>query len=102
MGAGGTKTEGVLKRAGGWYHVPPALSATQATPGLRSNRSHETENIWPPPRCLRRFDKLPNEGFIVTQQSRNKGSKNACKAEFWPRVGRLLFTLLHRREQDLS
>lgn len=70
-------------RAAGWCPVPPALVATQATPGLPSNRSHETVNIWPPPRCLRGFDTLPNKGFTVIQ-SRNKGSKSICKAEFWP------------------
>lgn len=91
-----------LNRAGRWYPVLPALSATQPPPGLPSNRNRETVNTWPPPRCLRGFDKLPNKGFIITQQSENKGNKKACNAEFWPYVGRFLLILLHRKEQNLS
>lgn len=91
MGVGECRESSMSNGGGWWYLVLPALAATQATPGLPSNRSYKTVNTQPPPQCLLGFDKLPNKGFIITQQARNKGNTKACKAEFWPCVRKFVY-----------
>lgn len=91
MGVGECRESSMSNGGGWWYLVLPALAATQATPGLPSNRSYKTVNTQPPPQCLLGFDKLLNKRFIITQQARNKGNTKACKAEFWPCVRKFVY-----------